>query len=247
MAGREEASDELLRELASAGPERLLELVRERLGELGFKAVCRVLRNPHCPAEVIEAILGTPRLMAVYEVRREVTRHPRTPQVQALRHLPGLFWRDMLEVGRDTRVPPQVRRAANLRLGEQLSSLSVGEKMAIARKASPELLVQVRRDASPKVIGAMLENPRLTESALLPLASRESAPPAVLAVIARSRRWSLRYRVRVAVARNPSTPSQLVVALLPRLKRTDLRAVAADPRLAFPVRYRARRLLAEEE
>jgi hypothetical protein len=92
------------------------------------------------------------------------------------------------------------------------------------------------------VIAALLENPRLTEGLLMPLIHRDDARPDVLRVIAESPRWSSRYPLRVALARNPRTPVGTALRLLPALKKVDLRAVAASPRVASPVRRRAQLL-----
>jgi hypothetical protein len=47
------------------------------------------------------------------------------------------------------------------------------------------------------------------------------------------------------VARNPATPLATAWGLLAALRKSDLKAVAADPRLAEPLRRRARVLLEE--
>ena len=231
--------------LREAGPEELAPLVDEWLGHLDPGAALLVLRNLHCTREVVRRLLGRPALLHSYEVRRELAMHRFTPEIDALRLVPGLFWRDLVAVGRDTRVRPMVRRAADQRLLERLSSLALGERVAIARRASPSVLAALRRDPNPRVLAAMLENPRLTEGLLMPLASSENAAPAVLEVLAADQRWGIRYPVRCAIARNPRTPVATALRILPLLKKVDLRAVASGRRLAEAVRRRARLLLGE--
>ncbi len=158
----------------------------------------------------------------------EAARHPRTPQIVALRFIPGLYWADLVRVGLDMRLHPMVRRAAETRLIDRLPALAVGEKMAIARSASPGVLAALRNDPTPRVIAALLENPRLAEGLLVPLLASESALPAVLAVIAGSPKWSVRYPIRLALCQNPRTPLDRALMLLPMLKRSDLESVAAN-------------------
>jgi len=157
----------------------------------------------------------------------------------------GLFWQDLVRVGLDTRIRPLVRRAADQRLGDRLSELAIGEKVVIARSASVSVVQRLRHDPNPRVIAAMLENPRLTESALLPLASSDTAIPAVLEVLARDQRFGARYTLRQALSRNPRLPVQAALANLVGLRKVELAAVASDPRLASQVRQRARLLLGE--
>jgi hypothetical protein len=213
--------------------------------ELSPEVVRAALADPFVTAEAIEAFAGEPRLLAFYEVRRELARHPRSPQHVATRLLAGLYWRDLAEIALDTRLHPRLRHEADLCLGQRLGGLSVGEKMSLARRASPALLGQLRNDPSPRVVAALLENPRLTEGLLAPLAASELAQPAILDLLARDRRWGVRYDLKLALARNPRTRLDTALQLLTGLRKTDLRAVAADLRLPPPLRHRARLLLGD--
>jgi len=237
---------ELLSRLREAGEAELVELVRARAEELNPGAARQVLKNPFAGLEVIELLLKQRRLLSSQEVRRELVAHPATPEVRALNLLPGLFWRDLLKLGADVRTKPRVRRAADLRLAEKLSTMSVGERIAIARQAGQGTLTRLRHDPHPRVIGALLENPRLTEGLLGPLLSSDTANPQVLERVAEDRRWGIRYGVKVILARNPRTPVTTNLGILSGLKKRDLNAVANDWRINAVVRRRANLLLGRE-
>lgn len=241
---RDEGNDLDLR-LREAGAEELLALLREHVDRLPAPAVRQALRNPHCSAEVVDLLAAQPRLLSFYEVRRDLALHPKTPEVLALRFVPGLFWRDLMTLGLDTRLRPTLRRAADLQLLARTPELAVGERVALARRASPSLLAQLRNDPNPRVIGALLDNPRLTEAILAPVLASAQTPPPILDLIAGDRRWGVRYPLKVALARNPRTPLETVLRILSALRKTDLKAVASDPRLPEPARFRARLLLGD--
>jgi hypothetical protein len=150
-----------------------------------------------------------------------------------------------MAIGLDTRLHPRLRRAADQYLLARLPALAVGEKVSLARRAAPAILVQLRRDPTPRVIAALLDNPRLTEGTLSPLVHGETTPAPVLELIAADRRWGNRYPLRLALVRNPATPLSAALRLVPALQKPDLRAVAADPRLSEPLRRRARLLLGD--
>lgn len=240
-----EPSSDLERRLREAGPEELLRLLEENLDHLEPPAVRQALRNPYAGAEHVERIAAQTRLLSFYEVQRDITLHPRTPEPLALRFVPGLFWRDLMTLGLDMRVRPQVRRSADLHLTARLSSLAVGEKVSLARRAGPGILTQLRHDPSPRVFAALLDNPRLTEGVLAPVAHAFGTPAPILALLAADSRWGVRYPLRVALARNPNTPLETALRLLPLLRKTDLQGTAADPRVPDAVRRRARLLLGE--
>lgn len=154
---------ELELRLREAGAEELLALVSEHAAHLEVPAARQVLRNPHCTAEILELLADQPRLIAFYEVRRDLALHPRTPEPLALRHVPGLYWRDLMTLGQDTRIRPRVRKGADQYLAIRLPELALGEKIALARRCGPGILSQLRHDPSPRVVAALLDNPRLTE------------------------------------------------------------------------------------
>lgn len=235
----------LARRLRDADRDALGDLIRSAGDDLDAEAARQALRNPFIDAELIQVILAAPRLRAAYDVRRDAALHPRTAEVAALGLISGLFWQDLVRVGLDMRLRPLVRRAADQRLGDRLSELAIGEKVVIARSASPAMLARLRHDPSPRVIAALLENPRLTEGVLLPVASSDTTAPAVLEVLARDQRFGARYSVRQTLSRNPRLPVQAALANLVGLRKVDLGAVASDPRLAGQVRQRARLLLGE--
>ena len=83
----------------------------------------------------------------------------------------------------------------------------------------------------------------MTEGALIPLVSSETAKPEVLSMLARHPRWGVRYPIRVSLARNRSTPVQTALSILPLLKKQDLKGIEQDRRLSIAVRRRAAVLL----
>jgi hypothetical protein len=236
-------AQEIEQQLAAADAEGLVDLVRRHLGSLDGTLMRRLLRHPFLEAEVIGLLLDNREVAGSYEVRRELAGHPRTPTARAMQLVATLYWRDLVKISIETRVPPIVRRAAERRLADRLPGLAVGERVAIARRCSAALVSRLGQDPNPRVIQALLENPRLTESILLQLVSRDSARPEVLALVARDRRWGVRYRIRAPICRNPNTPVATALSQLPALRKVDLKAVADDPRLAKAVRQRANLLL----
>lgn len=225
--------------LRQAGGEELAALLAAAAAPLPAADALAVLANPHLDGAAIERLVELAPVGASRPLARAVALHPRTPEMLARRLLPGLPWRDLAVAGRDVRLAPMVRRAADVLLAERLPGLSAGERASLARGAGPGLVARLRDENDPRVVAALLENPRLTEGALLPLVARERAAPAVLAAVARDRRWGSRYEVRLALVRNPATPVAAALPILPHLRKRDLAAMARDLRLAPAVRRRA--------
>ena len=236
---------DLLVTLRKADAETLLELLEAHAESLDLAQARQALLNPFLDRKGIERLLLVRRLMTATEIQSLIARHLKTPEPVALRLVPRLNWRDLMNIGGETRVRPSVRRAADRSLGGRLGSLAVGEKVTIARRASAGLLPKLLSDASPTVVTAALGSARLSEGVLVPVVHRETTPPKALETISKHPRWGVRYGIRLAVARNPSTPAPAALAQLPFLKKVDLRIVAADRRISAPVVRRARVLLGD--
>ena len=188
---------------APAGGDELRALLRDLGDELDVPAAQAVLRNPHAGEEVVRLLAAERRLLASYEMRRDWRSTPRRRSRCAVAGRRALLARPRRR--RSRRAHPAggapLRRATAI---ERLPGLAVGEKTSIARSASPHVLQALRHDPTPRVIAAMLDNPRLVEGDLLPLASGEAAPTPVLAVILGHRKWGSRYPVRLAVRQEPA-------------------------------------------
>ena len=233
--------------LSEAGAAELLRLIEENSARIDVPALRLALRNPCIDRPAIEALARAGRLLVSYEARRELASHPRTPEPLAERLVPGLYWPDLGRIGADARVRPAVRRSADRRLARRLPALALGERIALARRAGSGVLEELRHDPEPLVIGALLDNPRLTEPLLLPLANDCDAPPAILGRIAVDRRWGTRCEIRSALCRNPRTPVGVALDLLPHLAKRDLTIVEAAGQVDPAVRRRAALLLGRGE
>jgi hypothetical protein len=230
---------ELGRRLREATPEELVRLLAEHGDEIGAGEAVEALRNPYLSAEGARAIAERPHLVSAYEVRRALALSPRAPEVVALNLVVGLYWADLLAVSLEVRVRPTVRRAAELALLTRLPRLAVGEKIAIARRGGAGVITALRSDPTPRVIAALLENPRLTEGLLGPALASDRAMPTLLAAVAANPRWGARHDLRLLICRNPRTPVAVALPLLPGLRKDELRGLAGDSRLATPLRRRA--------
>lgn len=239
-AEEQDEPETVLLGLDATGLERYVEQCGSTLGE---RDVRRVLRHPFASAEVVEALVAHRSLISGYAVRARIARHPRTAVQTALRFVPGLFWRDLMEISIDMRVAPSVRRVAERYLLGRLPSLAVGERIALARRAAAPVLAVLRNDREPRVIDALLDNPRLTEANLVTLVADRRHHPRVLERVARHGRWRGRYAIRAGLCRNPQTPLQAQLTLLPGLRRDDLLAIIRDVTQSSVVQRRARELL----
>lgn len=135
---------------------------------------------------------------------------------------------------------PSQRGAADLRAGR---ALTLGERKALARRQDRYTLDRLLRDPHPHVIRALLANPRVTEDDVVRLAAKRPTYGDVQVEIAKTPRWSIQARVRLALVQNPYTPPAVSVPLLGLLVRSELIQVAQATDVPAVVRAGALELL----
>lgn len=121
--------------------------------------------------------------------------------------------------------------------------LTLGERKSLARRRDRNLLARVLRDPHPDVIRIVLENPALTEDDVVRLCARRPIAAEVVREVFRSSRWMVRGAVRLAIARNPYSPLDLALSIVPHLRAQDAREIVASPELHETLRDECQRTL----
>lgn len=224
----------------------LAAFVRENVARLSESDLLRCLRHPYSGQKVVEEILASPGALAAREVRKAIALHPAAPRADALRLLEDLTWRDLVDVGRETRTPAPVRHAANRRILERLSKLSLGEKTAIARLADRTLAGPLLDGGEVDVLAALLGNPRLVEEDLTAWLLVRRPSEAQLVLLSRNERWMERTAVRTALLLAPHTPRAIALSLLTSSARPVWERLAGDPSADPLLAACARSLLSRE-
>ncbi len=210
---------------------------------LSEKHLESILANPALPATAIQQIAAKKKWLARYEIQRALVMHRNTPRALKLNLLHSLRWRDLARVVEDPQCAPPVKRAAETLLRARTSEMAVGEKIALARVASPGVISSLTADSHPEVVAALLGNGRMTEEQVVALCSEERVPVEVLGAVAGNPRWRERYPVKMALLRNPRTPAGASMKFLHSLLSGDLTEIVSSGRAPRLVRATAKQIL----
>ena len=149
------------------------------------------------------------------------------------------------EANADVATPPPSDAAGGEILGSspvfRIRAMNVPEKMHLASRATLSERQILLRDTSPQVLMRLLTNPRIEDKEVLVLAKSASASSGVLQRIAKDRRWSTNYEIRLALVRNPQTPTPLALHMLETLREGDLRKMAKGAAVREVIRAAALR------
>ena len=204
-----------------------------------------LLRNPGLTGALLEFLARAPRWTRIYEVKKRVVRHPRTP-LQAARNLVHhLHWKDLADTAGDSRLHPMIRRQAESLLETRLDGMALGERITLARRATAPVVEALVESRERPVLEALLGNPALVPAAAESIAGQPGTPPEVLACMAGHHHWSRRPTIRLALAANPRTPVPVALSLLERMPQGELERLVKRSGVPKIVLVGARRRLPE--
>ncbi len=243
--GREDreraAVDALFAAVLRAGESRAL--AREALAQAPDEAVLAAVLRRAVPAAFLEEVASAfpwserPRVLA------RVVLSPRAPLALAQRLVSALYWRDLADVAAAPRLPAAVRARAESLLRDGLREMRLGDRVTLARLATPALLPALLADGDRRVTESALVNPRLREEDLVAALRREDVPAVLVEAASASSRWGSSYAVRLALALQPRTPLAIALGQVSSLVPRDLRRVAGAEQARPLVRAAAQELL----
>jgi hypothetical protein len=246
LAGGRAAPLELLRRHLSSAPLPFLEGALDNPA-LTSREMVLLLRNRQATPKLLLAIGRNREWTRSQEVKKLLVLHPRVPLATARNLLPHLYWKQLVEVAKSLQVNPVVRRRAEDSLKIKIEEMNLGEKVALARQATPRLISALSASREDRLLRALLGNGKMREIAAAGIAADDELPGELLAFIANHHRWGALRSIRLALLANPRTPIPDALQLLGRLAQRDLQRLARDDNVPRIISMGADRKLQEIE
>lgn len=164
-----------------------------------------LLKNRDVPAEVLEAIHKNAAVMKSRKVRLGLAAHPHTPRRIALRLIREFYTFDLMHFSLMPAAPADLKRMGSELLVTRLPSITLGERISLARRSPALVAGALLLDKEPQVWKPALENARLTEEAIVKALRRPHVTPAFVEAVCRHAKWSPRPEIRIALLRNAHT------------------------------------------
>jgi hypothetical protein len=198
--------------------------------------LCLLLERKDLPGEVLEEVARRRPLLKNYRVKRALVFHPRAPRLVSQRLLRDLYLMDLVQLALSPGVVPELKHQAEDQLLARLAQLPLGQKVTLARRGPGRVAGALLAEGHPLVLDVVLDNGYLSEAQILKALAREKLPETVLFAMARHRKWSLAYNVRIALVRHPRAPLGIVLGFLPHLTLNDLRELSSAALLSQSLR-----------
>ncbi len=206
----------------------------------------RLLRAPGCPPSLVERLAGCRWVLRERRVLPLLVRHPACPRNFALEGAGRLGWRDLLDVARDPRAAPLVRRHAERKLLDRIPQMALGERIALARLATRTVISGLLVCADVPCVSALLDNPQFVEGDAVRLVQLNDRRECVLAVV-RHPHWGRVPLVARSALRHAGLPTGIALGLLACLGSGELSDLATSPDVPLAVKAAARRLVQHRE
>jgi hypothetical protein len=199
---------------------------------LGEEHLLAILKRRNLPEQLLGGIhrgalaAGSRRLMIA------LASHPNTSASVLAALLPQLFLFELITVMQLPGVSQDQKLAAERAILRRLPETELGNKITLARRGSPALLEALLREGEPRLVAAVLDNPRLKESGVLSFLKCPAASADTISAVGRHPRWGICRNLRFAMLRNRKTPVVWFTLFLPTLGRSELRDLSGSKTLS---------------
>jgi hypothetical protein len=194
-------------------------------GDLALSLLNRSDLHP----EILERLAKNANALKSRKVRIALASHPHTPRHVSVPMARQFYTFELMKFTLSPSVPADVKIAVEDVLISRLNTVTIGERLTLARRASgrvgaallldvdnsdgkikdderkidPQIKIKnaaaVARDT--RVMQTALDNPRLTEAHVIGAVLRPAATAALVHAVARHPKWSCRREIRVALLR----------------------------------------------
>jgi hypothetical protein len=193
-------------------------------------------KKKNTSSEILAILAADVRFKSSYKLKLSICKNPKTPLKITLSLLKFLRIFDLGDITKDQNIPINIRQKIEYSLLERSVSLPSGVKVALARRASINIVISLLEKGDKNVLRSCLESPSLTEEHLCRLINSPSARPLLIKALSEHTKWSVRYRIRYSLVRNYHTPMTDVTKFINELKTTDLRELYSDKSLPSSTR-----------
>jgi hypothetical protein len=181
--------------------------------------------------EALEHISKNAIVTKSRKVRFALASHPRTPRHLSLRLVREFYTIDLMRFALLPAVAADIKHAADHLLVARLASVTLGERISLARRASSTVAAALVLDKEARVWQTALENPRLSEAAVVKTLLRQNSNAAFVETVCHHSKWSPRPEIRMALLRNEKTPLARALEFAAALPPAQLRDILHNSRL----------------
>jgi hypothetical protein len=220
-----------------------------------------LLKRADLPPEVLEQLAKNVSALRSRKVKVALVSHPHTPRHVSVPLARQFYTFDLMKVALSPTVPADVKIATDDVLISRLKTVTIGERLTLARRASGRVAAALLQDVAgmegktgdgqnvdvriinaetvareTRVMQTALENPRLTEALVISSVLRPAAGAALVHAVARHQKWSPRREIRAALLRTEHLSLARALEFSREIPAPLLHELLASSRLPAPIK-----------
>jgi hypothetical protein len=160
-----------------------------------------MLHRADLPVEVLEQIAKNGNALKLRKVKVALASHPHTPRHVSVPLIRQFYTFDLMRVALTPGVPADVKVAADNSLVARLKTVTLGERLSLARQGSGRIAGALLLDGEARVMQMAIENSRLTEAFVIQAVLRPQAGAALVQAVSHHTKWCYRRELRIALLR----------------------------------------------
>jgi hypothetical protein len=201
------------------------------------------LKDPDLSPEAVEQIGRNAATMKSRKVRLAMAAHRHAPRRVALRVIRGLYTFELMQFAMTPTAPADLKHVADELLLGRLRSITLGERISLARRSSAAVAGGLLLDKESRVWQTALENPRLTEAGVVRALAK--AARVLVEAVCHHSKWSVRIEVRLALLRSSYTPLAKAIEFARRIPPRQLQDILHASKLPESVKRAVRKAVQE--
>jgi hypothetical protein len=215
-----------------------------------------LLKRADLPPEVLEQLAKNAVALKSRKVKIALASHPHTPRHVSVPLARQFYIFDLMKVALSPSVPADVKVAVDDVLISRLKTVTIGERLTLARRASGRVAAALLLDVEivdgktvdgriidaktvareTRVMRTALDNPRLTEALVINSVLRSAASAALVHAVARHTKWSCRREIRAALLRTEHLSLARALEFSREIPAPLLQEVLASSRLPAQIK-----------
>jgi len=205
-----------------------------------------LLKRIDLPGDVLEQFSRNRNALKMRKAKIALACHPHTPRHVSVPLIRQFFTFDLMKVALSPVVPGDVKLTADETLISRLKTVTLGERLALARQASGRIAGALLLDEN-RVMRAALENSRLTEAPVVHAVLKQAASQALIQAVSSHAKWSYRRDVQVALLRTGHLSLARALKFAREIAPPQLREILNTSRLPAKIKQQLLRETAKSE
>lgn len=157
-----------------------------------------------------------------YRIKLNLIQHPGFPVETALNVISSLFTTDLLNVTRNKRTNPFIRKRCEIEFTQRYNKTPKGEKISLLKRAPLNLLEHFINEKDDTILGVIIENPNSTEDLIIKFVNRGDEPAQVYNKLIHTK-WIRNRRVCYAISFNKEVPIRVWMEIIPNIELNRLK------------------------